>query len=85
MKILGFEIKRINSNPLPEDKNFEDFVTNCLTQCNNQLRGVINEKAKQYNLEILEYYFAEVMKESINFGIALEKESNLNEKINNGK
>ncbi len=82
MKILGFEIKRINPLPVPEDKDFEEFVMGCLTQCNNQLRGVINETARKYNAEILEFYFAEVMRESIKFGIELEKESNHNEKIN---
>jgi len=81
MKIWGFEIKKIKDYPLPKTKDFEDFITDCHTKCLNQLRGNINDKAKEYNSEILEYYISQIMEQSINFGIQIEKDLDHNEKL----
>jgi hypothetical protein len=81
MKIFGLDIKIARSTKLAPDVEFESFIMDCLTKCNNQLRGAINEKAKQYNAEILEYYLALVMEKSITFGIELEREEQRNNKI----
>jgi hypothetical protein len=80
MKIFGFEIVRAKTN-IPDDQSFVDFINSNLTQCNNQLRGNINDKAKSYNEDILEYYFSQIMEKSIEFGINLEKQDQLNQKI----
>jgi hypothetical protein len=81
MKIFGLDIKITRATKLAPDVEFEDFITDCLTKCNNQLRGAINSKAKEYNAEILEYYLALVMERSITFGIELEREEQRNNKI----
>ena len=81
MKIFGFEIKKVKDYPAIDDQEFISFIENAHTLCNNQLRGKINEKAKEYNGEILEYYFSQIMERAINFGVELEQNKKLNDKI----
>ena len=76
MKIFGLEIRRSKNTGVKKDQNFEDYIEDCIIKCNNQLRGNINKKAKEYNEEIIYYWFAQVMEQSINFGIKLEQERN---------
>jgi len=81
MKIFGFEIRKVKDYPEINDEEFIKFIENAHTLCNNQLRGNINEKAKKYNGEILEYYFSRVMEKAINFGIELAQNTTINNKI----
>jgi len=82
MKIFGLDIRRAKDIKIPENQDFEDFVGDCIIKCNNQLRGIVNEKAIGYNAETLEYWFAKVMEKSIYLGMELEKKKELNKKIN---
>jgi len=81
MKIFGFEITKIKDETIPEGTDLASFADNCLTKCNNQLRGIINDKAKEYNLETITYYMGLLIQESIEFGIKIEQERVRNEKL----
>jgi len=81
MRILGYEIQKAKKYDIPEGNSLQIYSDECLTKCNNQLRGVINEKAKEYNQETLMYYMGLLIEKAIEFGIELEETRIRNEKL----
>lgn len=78
MNILGFELfnkLKKKKYPLPDTKDMDEYLNDCLIKCNNQMRGVINERAKVYNEETLEFYFGEIFQKGMEWGMDLEKRS----------
>lgn len=76
-KILGKKKEKEQKKiPLPED--LEAYLRNQVTLCNNQLRGVSPEKAKEYNKETIEFYIADVFETGFYFGIEHERQEQIN-------
>lgn len=81
MKFFGFELTKIKNPQLFMDLPLGESLGELLVQCNNSMMGVINEKAKAYNRETLEYYFGEVFNLGVNQGYKIKEEETLKEKI----
>jgi len=81
MKIFGLEITKVKKYNIPEGGEFEAFIEDCHTKCNNQLRGITNDKAKEYNSETLIFYFGLLIEKSIEYGMELQQSLDRNKKI----
>jgi len=77
-KIRGKNKEEPKKIPLPEE--LETYLRNQISLCNNQLRGITLDSAKQYNLETIEFYIGEAFETGVYFGIGYEQQEQINKR-----